>query len=131
MIRIRAVGVTLPAFDPFCGAKLSMCTALSLGRQIPRNGSRRSLDRLADIVDQPLDQRRVIALGHHPDQRLGPRLADDQAPAALELALHRGDSFPDAVGFERLYASDEGHVLEEMGLRFEPWQQFACWRFDL
>src|SRR3954447_13223953 len=87
MIKIRAVGVTLPAFDPRTGAKLSMCTASSFGRQIQRKGSRRSLNGLANVVDQPLDQRPVIALRHDPDQRLGPGLPDDEASATLELGF--------------------------------------------
>ena len=38
--------------------------------------------------------RGVVALGHHPDQRLGARLADDQPAVALELGLGRGDRAP-------------------------------------
>src|SRR5437763_10794816 len=105
MIKIRAVSVTLPAFDPLAGAKLSMCTVLSLGRQIPRKGSHRRLNRLANVIDEPLDQRRVVALGHHADQGLGPRLTDDQPAATLKLGFCRGDALPDDVAFERFGAA--------------------------
>src|SRR5438270_10761133 len=102
MIKIRAVGVTLPAFDPLAGAKLSMCTALSLGRQIPRKGSHRRLNGLANVLDKPPDERRVVAFGHHADQGLGARLADDQPSAALELGFGGGDALPDDVVLEGL-----------------------------
>ena len=38
--------------------------------------------------------RRVVALGHDPDQRLGARLADHQPAVALKLGLGRGDRAP-------------------------------------
>src|SRR3954451_1696577 len=102
MIKIRAVGVTLPAFDPRPGAKLSMCTASSFGRQIQRKRSRSRPDGLANIVDQPLDERPVIPFGHHPDQRLPARLADNQPAAAFELGFGGGDALANTVGLERL-----------------------------
>src|SRR4051794_5278193 len=104
MIKIRAVGVTLPAFDPCRGAKLSMCTASSLGRQIQRKRSRSRPNGLANIVDQPLDESRIVTLGHDPDQRLGPRLADDEPSMALELGFGGGDPLPHDVAFKRLGA---------------------------
>src|SRR5690348_14478580 len=92
MIRIRAVDVILRVFDPVPGAKLSMCTGLGLGRQIPRKGSRGRPHRLANIVDEALDKRAIVALGHDADQRLGARLADHEPPAALELGLGGGNA---------------------------------------
>src|SRR5438874_2936948 len=102
MMRIRAVDVTLLAFDPRFAAKFSMCTATSLGRQSPRKCSRDRLDRLADIVDDALNHGHVLGFGHDPDHRLGPRLANEQAALTLKLALGGGDAFPDAVGLQRL-----------------------------
>ena len=71
-MRIRAVGVTLRAFDPLLGAKLSMCTMLLLHPQLRIKGSRRRLDGLANVVHHPFDQCGVVPFRHHPDQRLGP-----------------------------------------------------------
>src|SRR5690242_14954353 len=111
MIRTRAVDVILRVFDPLPGAKLSMCTASSCGRQLPRNGSRRGLDGLANLVNDALDQRRVVAFGHHPDQRFRSRLADDETALALQLSLRRSDALAHAVRLERLGAPAETHVL--------------------
>ena len=72
MIRIRAVGVTLLAFDPLLGAKFSMCTKWYLHSQLRIKRSRRGLDGLADVVHDPLHERRIVPFGHDPDQRLGP-----------------------------------------------------------
>src|SRR5690242_19213092 len=113
-MRIRAVGVTLPAFDPFLGAKLSMCTTSWLGWQIPRKGSRRCLNRLANLIDHALDQCSVVALSHHADQGLGARLPDHQAASPLQLRFGRGNPLPHAVGLERLDPAVEAHVLEEL-----------------
>ena len=79
----------------------------------------------------PLDQRRIVALGHHPDQRLGARLADDQAAAALELGFGGGDALAHAVGLERLGAAVEADVLEQLRQRLELAQQLARRRFGL
>src|SRR3954451_4510370 len=103
MMRIRAVDVTLLAFDPLCAAKFSMCTATSLGPQLPRKCSRSGgLHGLADIVDEALDQLRIVALGHDPDQRLGAGLADNEATPTLELGFGVSNALPHAIGFERL-----------------------------
>src|SRR5689334_7874477 len=111
MIRIRAVDVILRVFDPLAGTKLSMCTALSLGRQIPRKGSRRSLNGLANIVDNAFDQHWIVALRHHSDEGFGARLADHQATPALKLRFGGRDPLPDAVSFQRLAGALEAHVL--------------------
>ena len=84
MIRIRAVDVILRVFDPPPGAKLSMCTVQSCERQIPRKGSRRRPDRLANVIDDALDERRIISLGHDADQRLGPRGSHQDAAGLAE-----------------------------------------------
>src|SRR4051794_3125952 len=102
MMRIRAVDVTLLAFDPRFAAKFSMCTRSSLGRQIPRNGSRGRLDRLANVVDQAPNHFGILAFGHDPDQRLGTRLADEEAAPPFELGLGCSNAFPHTIGFERL-----------------------------
>src|SRR6185312_17450889 len=114
MIRIRAVDVILRVFDPLPGAKLSMCTASSLGRQIQRKRSRGGPNGLANVVDQPLDQGRVVAFGHYPDQRLGPRLANDKASPAFELTLGSGDALAHTIRLQRLARPAEAHVLEQL-----------------
>src|SRR6185369_127982 len=114
MIRMRAVEVIEATFVPLPGAKFSMCTTLACDRQIPRKCSRGRLDRLADVVHDTLDQRRVVALGHHPDQRLGARFAYHEAALALKLGLSRGDALPYAIGLERLDTAVEAHVLEQL-----------------
>ena len=108
-----------------------MCTGTVVWPQLRRKCSRGALNGLANVVDQTLDQRRVVALGHHPDQRLGARLADDQAPAALELGFGGGDALAHAVGFERLGAAVEADVLEQLRQRLELAQQLARRRFRL
>src|SRR5437868_3823491 len=110
-MRIRAGFVTESAFDPLRGAKFSMRTTMSFERQLPTNRSRGRLNRLANVVDDALHQRRIVALGHHPDQRLGARFADDKAPPTLELGFGGGDSPADAVRLERGTAV-ETHVLQ-------------------
>src|SRR5438270_2319004 len=48
-------------------------------RRIYRFGAvRGGQDRGADLVDDARQQRLVLALGHHPDHRLGPGIADHQ-----------------------------------------------------
>src|SRR5690242_15912424 len=126
MMRIRAVGVTLRAFDPFCGAKLSMCTRSSLERQIPRIRSRGRLYGLANFVDEALDQSRILAFGHDPDERLGARLADHETAPALQLRFRGGNPLAHAVRLERLCAAIETDVLEELRERLELAEQLAC-----
>ena len=45
---------------------------------------RRSTNNAADIVDDDPDQRLVLPLGHDPDHRLGPGLADEDAAVVAE-----------------------------------------------
>src|SRR5690242_10991947 len=128
MIRIRAVGVTLSAFDPRPGAKFSMCTVSSLGRQFQKKGSRGRPDGLANIVHDALHQRRVVAFRHHPDQGLGPGLADNEPSPSLKLGLRGGYPAPHPVGFKRLAATAEANILEKLWKRLELVQQLACRR---
>src|SRR3954447_17998819 len=125
MIRIRAMPLIDSALDPVRGAKFSMCTMKAFARQTPRKCSRGRLDRLADVIDQPRDQRWIVAFRHHPDQGLGARLADDQPAAALKLGCGGGDSLAHAVGLERLGAAVEPDVLEKLRERLELSQQLA------
>src|SRR4249919_3659057 len=131
MIRTRAVDVIPRVFDPLPEAKLSMCTVWSLGWQIRRKGSRGGPDGLANDVYHPLDHYRIVALRHHPDQRLGSGLADDEAPFALQLSLRGGDALANTVGLERLAAAAEAHILQELRQRFELVQQCARGRLGL
>src|SRR4051794_30394186 len=126
MMRIRAVDVTLLAFDPLFAAKFSMCTATSLGPQLPRKSSRSGgLHSLANIVDEALDQLRIVAFGHDPDKRLGAGFANDEPPAPLELGFGGGDALPDAVGLERLGTAVEAHILQQLRKRLELAQKLA------
>src|SRR4051812_10289412 len=110
-MRMRAGFVTEPAFDLLPAAKFSMRTVTSCERQLPRKCSRGRLDRLADFVDDALDEGHIVAFGHHPDQRFGARFADNKTAAARELGLGGGDPLTHAVGFERFGATVEAHVL--------------------
>jgi len=83
-----------------------------------RKGSRRRLDRLANVIDHPLHQRRIVAFGHDPDQRLGARFADHETPLALELGFGGGDPLADAVNLERS-AAVEADVLQQLRQRLE------------
>src|SRR5579884_514788 len=124
MMRMRAGFVIDAALLPLLGAKFSMCTDKSFGEQIPRKGSRRRLNCLANIVDDPLHEGRIISFGHDANQGLGARLADDQTPPALELGLGRGDAFAHAVDLERR-TPVEPHVLEQLRKRLELAQKLA------
>src|SRR6478735_6706492 len=100
MRRILAVGVTLLAFDLLPGAKLSMCTGWRIARQSRINGSRGGPNGLANLVDHLLDERGVVTFGHHPDERLGSRLADQQAPSPFQLAFGIGNALLDGLVVE-------------------------------
>src|SRR3954447_16104178 len=113
MIRMRAMALIDSAFDPLPRAKFSMRTMTAFDRQTPRKCSRGRLDRLANIVDQSFDQLRVLAFGHHPDQRLGAGLADHQPALPLQLGFGGRDSLADIVHLERLAAAVEADVLEQ------------------
>src|SRR5689334_4493880 len=95
------------------------------GPQMRTKGSRGALNRLANVVDQPFDELRVVAFGHYADQRLGPRLADDQPTAALELGFGGGYPLLDAIGFERSLAAVEPDVLEKLRYWVEQVQDLA------
>src|ERR1700736_726542 len=47
-------------------------------------GRRGVTERVADLIDDLLDQDAVVALAHHPDHRLGAGGADQQAAVAVE-----------------------------------------------
>src|SRR5258708_15118864 len=111
MIRIRAVDVIPRVFDPFPGAKLSMCTALSLGHQVRTKGSRRGPNCLANVVDDLFDQCRVVALSHNPDQRFSTGLSNDQASASFELSLGGGDALLDPIAFDRFAPPTKSSIL--------------------
>src|SRR5690348_1563250 len=125
MIRTRAVLANESVLDPLGGTRFSMRTESSFHRQLPRNRSRGGPHSLADVVDDALDERWVVAFGHHADQRLCPRLANDQAAAPLQLGLGGGNALPDAVRLQRLRATVETHVLEQLRKRFELAEQLA------
>src|SRR5881392_2453910 len=113
-MRIRAGFVTESAFDPFPGAKFSMRTIESFGRQLRTKRSRGRLNSLADVVDHALDEGRIIAFGHHADQWLGARFADHETSPALELGLRRRNALAHAVRLQRLGTAVEAHVLQQL-----------------
>src|SRR4051794_28259803 len=98
MMRMRAGFVTEPVLLSLPGAKLSMCTISSLVRQIPRKGSRRGLNGLANVVDDALHHCGIVSLRHHPNQGFGAGFADDEAAPALQLGFGGGDAPANAVG---------------------------------
>src|SRR3954468_9624834 len=101
MIRMRAVVDIESVFGPPLEAKFSMCTATSFRRQIPIKCSRGRLDRLANVVDNPLNERGIVAFGHHSDEWFGAGLADQQASTALQLGLGGRNALADIVGLQR------------------------------
>src|SRR4051794_23862114 len=114
MIRMRAVVDIESVFGRPLEAKFSMCTTTSFRRQLPIKCSRGRLDGLANVVDDALDERGIVPFRHHPDQRLGPRLADEQPPPALQFGFGSSDALADAVRLQRLAAAIEAHVLEQL-----------------
>src|SRR3982751_1584652 len=130
IMTIRAIEVILFAFEPLPGAKFSMCTIERFGGQIRTKRSRRRLNGLAYVVDDALDERGIITFGHDPDQRLGTRLADDQATPALELRLGRGNPFAYTVRFKRCSFA-EPDVPQQLRQRLELPKQLACRRIGL
>ena len=111
MMRTRAGFVMKAAFDPLLGAKFSMCTETVFGGQIPRKRSRRRLNRLADVVDNALDERRIVALCHDPDQRLRARFAYDEAAPSLQFG------FGGAIRLRTLSASSGAPPLKRTFFR--------------
>src|SRR5262245_17062098 len=96
-MRMRAGFVTRAALLPPLGAKLSMCTISSCGGQLRTNCSRRGLHRLTNVVNDALNQGGIVALGHHPDQRLRTGFADHKAATTLQLRLCSRNPLADAV----------------------------------
>src|SRR5579864_7106438 len=103
-----------------------MRTDLSLRRQLPRKCSRDGPNRLANVVNDPFDEGRIVSLCHHSNERFSSRLADDEPATPLELSLGSCDSLPHAIGLERLGAAVEPDVLEQLRKRFELLQQLTC-----
>ena len=54
-------------------------------RKVCSGGRLQIGDDADDPVDNALDQHRIVALGHHADQRLGARRADDETARIAEL----------------------------------------------
>src|SRR5574338_863223 len=112
---MRAVEFIDFAFDPLLGAKLSMCTEAGFAAQTPTKCSRRGLDRLAYVVDDPLHERGIVPLGHDADQRLRSRFADHETAPTLQLRLGCRDPLSHAVRMKRFGAAVEPHVLQKLG----------------
>src|SRR5512139_2326383 len=125
MTRTRAGFAVIAALRAPYGAKLSMRTVFLFEAQLRTKGSRRALYRLADVVDQPLYELRVVAFGHHSDQWLRAGLADDEAAPPFQFCLCGGDPLLNAVGLERSLATVEPDVLQQLRYWIEQVQHLA------
>src|SRR5512147_2638609 len=72
----------------------------------------------ADVVDDRADQRLVFALGHHPDHRLGPGLADQQPTTVPQPPMAIVDGLLHALLLEGL-AAIEADVAQHLQQRLE------------
>ena len=113
MMRTRAVDVIGSTAALLRGAKFSMRTRWEMRPQLRTKGSRGRQHGLANVVDEALDEGRIVAFRHHPDQRLGAGFSNDETALAFEFRLGSGDPFPHAVGFERLPAVPVGSDLTQ------------------
>src|SRR5258708_38296716 len=68
-------------------------------------GRRGVTERVADLIDDLLDQDAVVALAHHPDHRLGAGGADQQAALAVEALFAVDDRRLHPGMVERLAAA--------------------------
>jgi len=102
-----------------------MRTGSSSGPQLRTKRSRGALNCLANVLDEALHERFVIAFSHHADQGFGTRLADYEPSAALQLGLRRGDTLAHAIGFQRCSTAVETNVLQQLGHRLEQVQYLA------
>src|SRR5688572_8338208 len=125
MTSTRGIVAFKATFREACGANLSMRTTIRFRAQMRTKGSRRLSHGLANIVDQTLHQRRVVAFGHHANERLRAGFADDEAAAAFELRLCSGDPVLHRVGLERRLAAVEADVLEQLRHRIEEVEHLA------
>src|SRR5882757_223558 len=80
-------------------------------------------ERVADLVDDLLDQDAVVALAHHPDHRLGAGGADQQAALAVEAFFAVDDRRFHPGMVERLAAA-VAHILEDLRQRIEAMADF-------
>src|SRR6204780_5711229 len=81
-------------------------------------------DGFADIADQSVDQRLVVRLAHHPDDRFGARRAD-QEPATFAQASGR---VRDRLRHRRIFARPaalDTNVAQHLWHRLEPPTDFA------
>src|SRR5580704_13360734 len=58
-------------------------------------------DRLADVIDDVGEQRLILTLRHHPDHRLGARIANDESAGSAQPRLTGGDRLLHPPRFER------------------------------
>src|SRR5512132_1483555 len=84
-----------------------------------RTASRRGgTNDAADVVDDRAYQRLVFALRHHPDDRLGPGLADQQPTTVPQPPMAIVDGLLHALLFERL-AAVAADVAQHLRQRLE------------
>ena len=79
---------------------------------------------VADAVDDGFYLRLVVAFGHHADDGLGARGADDEAARSVEFFLCPGDDRLNPFVFERL-AAGEADIFEELRDGIEAVEHFA------
>src|SRR6266851_1298243 len=81
---------------------------------MPPSSRRSSRDRLDDLVDDAAHEVRIVAFGHDADQRLGARLAHQDAAGRAELRLGGGDRLGDGVGGQRRVGIADTDVLQQL-----------------
>jgi len=79
-------------------------------------------ERVADLVDDLLDQDAVVALAHHPDHRLGAGGADQQAALAVEALF--------AVNDRRFHPGMVERLAERLVQQFHPGALPADYRHE-
>src|SRR6266851_6563837 len=82
-------------------------------------------DRLDDLVDDAAHELRIVAFGHDADQRLGARLAHQDAAARAELRFGGGDRLHDGVRGQRCVGIADADVLQQLRHRLEGPESLA------
>src|SRR5712675_507726 len=85
----------------------------------------RPRDRLDDLVDDAAHELRIVAFGHDADQRLGARLAHQDAAGRAEPHLGGGDRLGDGAVGERCVGIADADVLQQLRHRLEGAESLA------
>src|SRR5271170_8004357 len=81
-------------------------------------------DGVAYFIHEAFDQVAILSLAHHPNDRLGPRRADDEPPSRAELVCRGRDGGFDRGAVERGTAPI-AHAPEDLRQRVEAMANFA------